>query len=277
MKITTIIENLSTYKNLLPKHGLSLMVESGGKSFLLDAGSDDSTYANFQELDFLPSDIQKIVISHNHYDHIGGLEKFLKVTDSPVYISDASKLRLVAKESDNTLRKLSQEEVIEKYNDRFVFVHDMEKIFDNVYVCKVFKPDPKFMCKDKRLQKQICGQLYPDDFTHEVYVAVIEGDVCKIISSCSHNGIANIIADAKRRFAQTKVITFVGGMHLKGKSLDSLNCSESFLVQLAKQLDELGVENIYTCHCTGTKAYSLLKPLCKANVTYFSTGDVIEI
>lgn len=46
---------------------------------------------------------------------------------------------------------------------------------------------------------------------------------------------------------------------------------------LGNRLIDLGVEHIYTCHCTGEPAYKILKKTLGERVEYFSTVTVVEL
>ena len=118
------------------------------------------------------------------------------------------------------------------------------------------------------------GRLIPDDFRHEIYLAVIEDECVKIISPCSHNGIVNIIKDAQERFG-LPVLHFVGGLHLRGGSSRSLSCSRAHVKNIARKLRETSLEKLSTCHCTGKKAYAILKKELsdKIKLKYFHTGS----
>ena len=60
------------------EHGLSILVEIGEEYYLFDTGSSDVAIRNAEKLNIDLSKITAIVISHTHYDHIGGLGEFLK-------------------------------------------------------------------------------------------------------------------------------------------------------------------------------------------------------
>lgn len=87
MKITSLTEN--TCKTGLPsEHGLSLYIETEEHTILFDMGQTDLFARNAEQLG---ADLEKVdiaVLSHGHYDHGGGLKKFLELNHTaPVYLS----------------------------------------------------------------------------------------------------------------------------------------------------------------------------------------------
>ena len=279
MKIITIIENKSKRETLIAQYGLSLLVEANGKRILVDVGQDEATYTNFLALNLDPSTIDAIVLSHNHFDHVGGLHSFLEVTgNAPVYASHAAdNTELYTKKPFRKKKLASRNELLAECGDRLVRVNDQAEIFDGIYACTIKSPDPDFACKDKKLKKKLpTGRLGADTFEHEIYLAIIENNTLSIISSCSHNGIVNIINDAQARFGMP-VSSFIGGLHTRGSSAKGLNCSRKYLDTVIDKLNELSLKSIYTCHCTGGKAYGIFRQGLKFKIKYFSTGDTINI
>lgn len=79
MKISIIYDNTISQNNLTPDWGFAAYVEDDGKKILFDSGSDGHILLeNMQRMHLDPCDIDAVFISHNHFDHIGGLAAFLQ-------------------------------------------------------------------------------------------------------------------------------------------------------------------------------------------------------
>ena len=82
MKIT-ILYNNETNQDLKSGWGFSCLIEKKEK-ILFDTGDSGSKLMyNMRKLNIEPEDIDKIVLSHKHWDHIGGLRELLKVNNKP--------------------------------------------------------------------------------------------------------------------------------------------------------------------------------------------------
>jgi len=79
MKITIIYDNTSIRNDLQPDWGFSAVVEFKERKILFDAGASGTILlSNMQKLGISPKEIQDVFISHNHFDHIGGLSSFIE-------------------------------------------------------------------------------------------------------------------------------------------------------------------------------------------------------
>jgi len=82
ISITTIYDNYLVNPNLKTGWGFSCLVEIDGKNILFDTGADSPTLlSNMEKMKIEPKQIDTIILSHNHLDHIGGLEGFLEVNE----------------------------------------------------------------------------------------------------------------------------------------------------------------------------------------------------
>jgi 7,8-dihydropterin-6-yl-methyl-4-(beta-D-ribofuranosyl)aminobenzene 5'-phosphate synthase len=80
MKIIIVYNNEANH-GLKSGWGFSCLVEDKEK-ILFDTGdSGKKLIYNMKQLNIEPKDIGKVVISHNHWDHTGGLRKFLEAND----------------------------------------------------------------------------------------------------------------------------------------------------------------------------------------------------
>ena len=88
MKIVTLMENTACREDLCCEHGLSLYIETENHRILFDAGQSAAFADNAEKLGVALETVDFAVLSHGHYDHGGGLGKFLECNKgAPVYVS----------------------------------------------------------------------------------------------------------------------------------------------------------------------------------------------
>ena len=91
-----------------------------------------------------------------------------------------------------------------------------------------------------------------------------------IFNSCSHGGIVNIVREVQMALGGQKVYAVVGGFHMmKLSGMDTLAIPEE------EVLKGLGVEEIYTGHCTGNIAFGILKKELGEMVHALGTGETV--
>ena len=78
IKITTICENSALHPGLLGEHGLSMLLEVGGRKILFDTGAGATLAGNAAALGLDLTALDAVVLSHGHYDHTGGLKWVLE-------------------------------------------------------------------------------------------------------------------------------------------------------------------------------------------------------
>ena len=79
LQITTLSENSANY-GFLAEWGLSILVDVDGVRILLDTALSFTAVHNAQLLGIHLNTIDRIVLSHGHADHTGGLRNVLRRT-----------------------------------------------------------------------------------------------------------------------------------------------------------------------------------------------------
>lgn len=82
MKATIVFDNTTIRTNLKSDWGFSCFVESNDKRILFDTGANgDILLENMHKLKIDPTSIDEVFISHDHFDHVGGLPAFLDINN----------------------------------------------------------------------------------------------------------------------------------------------------------------------------------------------------
>ena len=141
MKITALAENISLDENIGAEHGLSLYIETDSHKILFDMGQTALFAENAEKLGVDLTKVDLAVLSHGHYDHGGGLERFLEINKTaPVYIS-----RFAFGEHYNGTEKYIGLDKSLRSSDRLVFVGDEIKIDKSLGI---------FSCNKNKKRKQ---------------------------------------------------------------------------------------------------------------------------
>jgi len=87
-KLTVLFDNNSKWDELEAAWGFSCLVEGYDRTVLFDTGGHSPIFtANMATIGISPRSVDAVVLSHAHWDHVGGLEDFLRVNgDVEVYL-----------------------------------------------------------------------------------------------------------------------------------------------------------------------------------------------
>ncbi len=257
MRITSLAENTSVSESIGAEHGLSLYIETEDHRILFDMGQTGLFAENGEKLGVDLSDVDIAVLSHGHYDHGGGLYKFLEINKTaPVYINENAFGSFWHGE------KYIGIDVSPATSDRFVVISDEYKIGNGLMLYSCNRMKRAFNLGSFGLSVMRDGEKVSDDFTHEQYLLIEEDGKRVLISGCSHKGILNIVD-----WFFPDVL--VGGFHFSGLPLDGT------LREYAEHLDKSGAV-FYTCHCTGTEQFRYMSSFMP-KLRYLSGGDTIII
>lgn len=258
MKITVLNENHSSSPHLLSEHGLSLYIETKNHNILFDTGQSDIFEHNAQLLGVDLSKADIAIISHGHYDHGGGLKRFLKINSkAEIYLSPRAFENHYSKNGYIGLDKSLLD------NERFVYVNSPVTI-DNLTLYPAsmlpcpYGIDHSFLTLDNNI---------PDNFDHEQYLLLKEAGKTVLFSGCSHKGILNIT-----EFFNPDIL--IGGFHFM-----KIEPDEKGTARLTDAAQKLSSHNIqyHTCHCTGMPQFEIMKKVMQDKLHYISTGDMFEI
>ena len=182
MTLTILYNNRSDNKDVTTAWGMACVIEGYDKTILFDTGGDGHVLlADMKKLAIDPKKIQIVVFSHNHWDHTGGLWKFLAINPHVcVYLPSSF--------------PKSFKRRIKSKGATFVDVKEPVEICPQVYSTGQLG----FMIKEQSL-------------------VLKTDDGLAIITGCSHPGVVEIAEKALHTFNDTLYL-ITGGFHLKSKN-----------------------------------------------------------
>ena len=254
MKITVLVENTSPC-GLECEHGLSLFIKTKNHTILFDTGQSALFSENAVSLGADLSEVDLCVLSHGHYDHGGGLSRFLSINDkAPVYMS-----RYAFEPHYNGEKYIGPDESL-KFSERIIFTDGVTRIDDGIILYSCHEKEKRFDLGSFGLMTEKDGKKVPDDFRHEHYLLIEEEGRRVLFSGCSHRGVLDI----ERWFAPDVLI---GGFHFS-----KLPCDDT-LKGYAEYLASFDTD-YYTCHCTGKEQYEYMKRFL-LRLSYLGTGESV--
>lgn len=278
MKIVTLIEN-TTENELLSEHGLSFYIEYNGKSYLLDAGQSELFAVNAKSLGIDLACVDKAVLSHAHYDHAGGFATFVKMNPcADVYMQKAAQQQCYSEKADGMKDIGIPSDVRSALEGRVCYMEGDGRIDEGVFLIAHHTAGLSERGRQMHMYMQTEQDMQDDDFSHEQSLVFELPEGLVVINSCSHGGVDAILREVQQVFEGRKILAMIGGFHLMGsQGPDSMRESEQEVRMLAARLRDMQVEKIYTGHCTGTKAFPILKEELGDMLDILVTGKMIEL
>lgn len=263
MKIITLMENSSSDPGLFCEHGLSLYIKTGEYRILFDAAQSGGFADNADKLGVDLSKVDFAVLSHGHYDHGGGLGRFMQINaTAPIYVN-----RNAFGAYFNAAGKFIGLKMTGVDTARIRFVDDKLEVGEGIclYSCNDHVPITAIdSFGQTRLENE---KRISDDYRHEQYLLICERGKRICFSGCSHKGIRNIV-----HWFQPDVL--IGGFHFM--KVPTTGEGKRFLLESAREL--LRADTVYyTGHCTGEAQYDVMKSVMGDRLQMLSCGNEIEI
>ena len=279
MKIVTLVENYlweNENKDLKTQHGLSLYIELEGINILFDTGQDNTFFENAKKLGIDLNRVDYLVLSHSHYDHVGGLRTFLDINKtSKIIVSKNIDERVYSKRLGFYKFIGIDQKLIDKYRDRFIFVDNFLQLEKNISFLTNTNFGGESLKGNAHLYKKSQGKYLLDDFNHEIIMVIEEKkDNLTVFTGCSHGGILNMVKSVEDIYPNKTITTLVGGFHLQNNITQKLGEPRERVMEIAKTLKK--IPHIYTGHCTGREGFKVLQEILKGQISEFHTGKTIS-
>jgi len=278
MKVITLVENESLNDNFQSEHGLSLYIETENHKIIFDTGKTDLFIKNAQKLNIDLKEVDIVVISHGHYDHIGGLLYFFNINKkAKVYLKkeifDYQYLSL----KNEYRKKIGYPESLRTFFDRFIFMQTSVYVIDNLYFISTIDKNYPLPKANKILFTEKTNIIKNDTFSHELIFAIRTNNQLVVFSGCAHRGILNTITTVKRILPLLSINSVIGGFHLVDDGDNIKTETEAEIIKIGNLLNQFKPTiNYYTGHCTGKVAFKILSKILGDNLQKISSGSVLN-
>ncbi len=237
MEIKIVFDNTNLNEKFIPGWGFSCLVN---KTVLFDTGEkSEYLFKNMEALDIDISKIEKVVISHDHWDHTGGLWGLLEKKDGiDVYgcpnFSEEFKKKVVS------------------LGGNLISVEELTAVKSDIFATG-----------------EIEGN-YKGSFIAEQALVIKGSEGIIIITGCSHPGIVKIVKNVKENFPEETIFLVFGGFHL-------MNMDTREIELIVEKFLELKVQKVGPTHCTGYEAQVIFEKAYKEDFINIAAGKILEV
>jgi 7,8-dihydropterin-6-yl-methyl-4-(beta-D-ribofuranosyl)aminobenzene 5'-phosphate synthase len=257
MNIITLVENTAGKTRVMAEWGLSILVEMDGLRVLLDSGESGSVVRNASELGIDLSSIDKIVLSHGHRDHTGGLRELLMAMRKQVEIIahpdiwGAKYFKRPGEAEYSYIGIPFQREELESLGASFTLTDEPVWISDRIITTGEIPMLTDYEKLDANLHVKREGTFEPDPVRDDMALAIKTDHGLAIVTGCAHRGIVNTLHHAQKLTRVETIDTVVGGTHL-------IRATQEQIELTIAELKKFGVRRLGACHCTGFSATVML-------------------
>ncbi|MBD3343879.1 MAG: MBL fold metallo-hydrolase [Chitinivibrionales bacterium] len=217
--------------------GISFLIN---ETVLFDASENGEWLLhNMQAMNVDIDAIDSVVISHDHWDHTGGLGSFLEKKPScTVYGCSGFSDRF--------------RQNVRKYGTNLIEPAGSTHIAENIFV-----------------SGEIIG-TYKNAPISEQALVIQGNDGISVVTGCAHPGITTMIRTIADSFQQKEIALAAGGFHCMQKETHEIT-------GIINELHDLGVCKVGPTHCSGNEAQRLFKDAWGDNYVSFRVGESITI
>ncbi len=246
---------------LIAEPGFSALVriEKAGRTrtLLFDTGvSPNGMVENMRRLGIDPTEVEVIVLSHGHWDHVTGMEGLVRVlgrTNLPVMIHPEfwSRRRISFPGLEPAEFPSTSRSALEEMGFAIVEERQPSFLLDGAVLItgEVDRTTPfETGFQGHQAMRQGSWQDDPLILDDQALVVSLGDRGLVVLSGCGHAGIVNTVRYARRLTGQDRVAAIVGGFHLSGPMF------ERIIPPTAEALAELSPSLLVPAHCTGWKA-----------------------
>jgi 7,8-dihydropterin-6-yl-methyl-4-(beta-D-ribofuranosyl)aminobenzene 5'-phosphate synthase len=259
LKVTVLSTMLVGDTTGIGEWGFSALVVADGHRVLLDTGGHaDTVLENARDLKIDLSDVQDVILTHNHWDHVSGLltlrKEMMKKNPaalSRVYVARGIFYSRPSLEGEkNPVIALKKE--YEATGGKFIELDKASEIFPGAWLTgPVPRKHPEHNWSSTGKVETPAG-LVEDTIPEDQSLVLNTPEGLVVITGCGHAGIVNILTFSREQFPNEPVQAVIGGLHL-------FPASDQQLDWTADKLKEFNVQNLLGAHCTGIEAVYRLR------------------
>ncbi len=275
-RVTVICENSVSIKGGVGEHGFAAYLETERGNYLFDTGGGAGLIPNLLYFDKDPLSIQKILLSHGHPDHTGGLPAILERVGSIDILAHpdifSTRYRVYEKHG-KVIRKFVglkfTTPYLESMGARFVLDRDFREVTREMFLTGEIPRRHLFEKGDPNLFIEAEGKLSPDPLRDDQSLVMETAGGLVLILGCAHAGLVNTLEYVIEKTGRNRIYAILGGTHLDF-------ASPAQVEETVSALKRYSIERLGVSHCTGLRAASRLVQEFGPKFFFGQVGEVLE-
>jgi len=254
LRLTTLNDNTAGRWDMVAEWGLSILVQTDELTVLLDTGQKDAVVHNAEALKIDLRSVDKVVWSHGHVDHTGGLR--------PVLLRVRKEMEIIAhpaalepkyvrhpKEKDRSLfiGMPYQKEDLENLGAHFSLSRKPVWLSEHILTTGEIPLTTDYEKVDADAQVKHEGLVQKDPILDDQALIIKNTNGLVVVLGCAHRGIINTLRYAQQLTGVEHIHTVVGGAHLRGDTAWQID-------KTIADLKYFGIEHLGLLHCTSMLA-----------------------
>jgi 7,8-dihydropterin-6-yl-methyl-4-(beta-D-ribofuranosyl)aminobenzene 5'-phosphate synthase len=269
-RVTILYDSFGKNPSLTMDWGFAALVEYGGKRILFDTGNNAKIFEhNVKAVGVDLGNLDFVVMSHRHGDHMGGLAYLLKV--NPTVKIYAPKERSGVYGDDQPSSTWYRKDASLPAEQRYYSGAPPEII----HMGEAW-PGANFQLIDRNTE--IAPGMYlialvsdrPGTLElHELSLAIRTPDGLVLVVGCSHPGVEHIVQEATAINPHINIL--FGGLH-------QIQAPDPEVERIATVLhNQYRLERVAPGHCTGEPEFAALKKTFGDHYLYAGVGSVVDL
>lgn len=256
LRITVLCENtVGSLAGTMGEHGFSVLIEpSEGAPLLFDTGQGLTLLHNAGRMNKELSRVRKVVISHGHYDHAGGLLPMLRefgpleVYGHPCIFNPRYRVKDTG-ESFPIGMPHSREELAAA-GASFDLSKEFREISPGIHLTGEVPRVTSFETGDQGLYCD-CSGLESDNTPDDQSLVIEAEKGLVLILGCCHAGLVNTLEHVAHVTGRRDIYAVIGGTHLGF-------CDQNQIDKTIAAVRMMGIKKLAAGHCTGFAASARL-------------------